>query len=227
MKKLTALFMTALLLCTMMVPVSALEWIDNEVVDAFSEEPDWYGDAKIIEFEDHWTDGATNANKNNQGDRHYIFLKQKNLGDFTMTFTVDKDGIYNFGFELMGWKKSVLRTTNVKIDDAEWVRIGYDYEDTTENVDHFWSGLSAELKAGEHTVTLSLTSDFDDSTVKSLYFDNFFYAYEGPAAVETEAETVAEVVEAPAAAPQTFDMGVIAAIAAVVSAAGYALSKKR
>ena len=227
MKKLTALLMTALLLCTMMVPVSALEWIDNEVVDAFSEEPDWYGDAKIIEFEDHWTDGATNANKNNQGDRHYIFLKQKNLGDFTMTFTVDKDGIYNFGFELMGWKKSVLRTTNVKIDDAEWVRIGYDYEDTTENVDHFWSGLSAELKAGEHTVTLSLTSDFDDSTVKSLYFDNFFYAYEGPAAVETEAETVAEVVEAPAAAPQTFDMGVIAAIAAVVSAAGYALSKKR
>ena len=40
-------------------------------------------------------------------------------------------------------------------------------------------------------------------------------------AVETPA--VEEVV----VAPQTFDLGVIAAIAAIVSAAGYAISKKR
>ncbi len=45
--------------------------------------------------------------------------------------------------------------------------------------------------------------------------------------VEPEPETVAEVVEEAVAAPQTFDAGVIAAVAAVVSAAGYALSKKR
>jgi len=41
---------------------------------------------------------------------------------------------------------------------------------------------------------------------------------------------VEEVVETPAetpAAPQTFDAGVIAAVAAIVSAAGYAISKKR
>ena len=43
---------------------------------------------------------------------------------------------------------------------------------------------------------------------------------------ETEAEVVDVVVEAPAA-PQTFDFGVIAAVAAVVSAAGYAISRKR
>ena len=43
---------------------------------------------------------------------------------------------------------------------------------------------------------------------------------------ETEAEVVDVVVDAPAA-PQTFDAGVIAAVAAIVSAAGYALSKKR
>jgi len=34
------------------------------------------------------------------------------------------------------------------------------------------------------------------------------------------------VVEAPAA-PQTFDAGIIAAVAAIVSAAGYTVSKKR
>ena len=42
---------------------------------------------------------------------------------------------------------------------------------------------------------------------------------------ETEAETEAEVVEE-VAAPVTFDAGVIAAVAAIVSAAGYAISKK-
>ena len=36
-----------------------------------------------------------------------------------------------------------------------------------------------------------------------------------------------ETTEEIAAAPQTFDAGVIAAVCAVVSAAGYALSKKR
>ena len=43
--------------------------------------------------------------------------------------------------------------------------------------------------------------------------------------VETEPETV-EVVEDAAAAPQTFDAGIVAAVAAIVSAAGYAISKK-
>ncbi len=51
--------------------------------------------------------------------------------------------------------------------------------------------------------------------------------------VAEDAEAVEETVEAPAAeeaveeAPQTFDAGIIAAVAAVVSAAGYAISKKR
>ena len=45
-------------------------------------------------------------------------------------------------------------------------------------------------------------------------------------APETEAEVVDTAVDAPAA-PQTFDAGVIAAVAAIVSAAGYAISKKR
>lgn len=43
---------------------------------------------------------------------------------------------------------------------------------------------------------------------------------------ETEPETVAEPV-AETTAPQTFDFGVVAAVAAAVSAAGYALTKKR
>ena len=49
---------------------------------------------------------------------------------------------------------------------------------------------------------------------------------EEPETAAPETEAPAEVVETPVA-PQTFDFGVVAAIAAVVSAAGYALSKKR
>lgn len=50
-----------------------------------------------------------------------------------------------------------------------------------------------------------------------------------PEAVETEAEAevVADAAAEEVAAPQTFDAGVIAAAAAIVSAAGFTLSKKR
>ncbi len=44
--------------------------------------------------------------------------------------------------------------------------------------------------------------------------------------VEPEPETTPEVIEEAVAAPQTFDVGVIAAVAAIVSAAGYAVTKK-
>ncbi len=56
-----------------------------------------------------------------------------------------------------------------------------------------------------------------------LTFDAAQVVYPEP---ETEAEVVDVAVDE-AAAPQTFDAGVIAAVAAIVSAAGYAISKKR
>ncbi|MBQ8400496.1 MAG: hypothetical protein IJX14_01065 [Clostridia bacterium] len=69
----------------------------------------------------------------------------------------------------------------------------------------------------------------DHSPSDTIYVSNVLDIHEKPAPVE---ETVAEVVdgaaaEGTAAAPATFDAGVIAAVAAVVSAAGYAISKKR
>ena len=84
------------------------------------------------------------------------------------------------------------------------------------------SGLDAAAEATEETV--AETEAAAEETVA-----------ETEATVEeTEAETVAETeaaaeetVEAPAeTAPQTFDMGIIAAAAAVVSLAGYAVAKK-
>ena len=56
---------------------------------------------------------------------------------------------------------------------------------------------------------------------------NIALTFDAESVVYPEPETVAEEVVETVAAPQTFDAGVIAAVAAIVSAAGYAISKKR
>lgn len=70
----------------------------------------------------------------------------------------------------------------------------------------------------------------DNGGAGSFAFNVLNFVGEAPAP-ETEAEVVdvpaAEDTATEAVAPQTFDMGVVAAVAAVVSAAGYAVSKKR
>ena len=166
----------------------------------------------------------------------------------------------------MAWSKSVLRSTNVKIDDSEWIYIGYDYNDEDQYSEQYWTGLTMNLTKGTHTCTLSLAPDFDNTNVKSLYFCDLLVGYAGEAAAveavaeteapeteteapETEAETTAPETEAETeapetvaeteaetaeetvttevtTAPQTIDIAVVAGIAAVVSLAGFAASKK-
>ena len=71
--------------------------------------------------------------------------------------------------------------------------------------------LPVEIPAGVHSVYFKFTNDLSGS-ISEVHF--------------TEAEP-APVVEDVAGAPATFDAGVIAAVAAIISAAGYAVSKKR
>lgn len=181
MKKYFGIILSCIICVLLLVPVSATTWITSELTNELDSSPDWVDDATVVEFEDSYVDGVTNAKSGNQPGFDYVFLKDSGLGDYTVEFTVDKDGVYNIGFKLMAWSKSVPRSTNVKVDDAEWVYVSYDYNDDDQYSDHYWTGLSAELTKGIHTFTLSLAPDFDDSTVKSLYFDNFFYAYAGEA----------------------------------------------
>lgn len=230
MKKLLS-FMFVCLLCTaLLLPVGAKDWVSDTFTSAYGEAPAWFDDATVVEFEDYYEEGATNARA---GD-HYVFLKNDGKGDFSIEFEVDEDGIYDIGVTLMGWTKSVPRSTNMTVDGAPFVYVMFDYEDdSTQYVEQYLTGLQMELTKGKHTFTMSLASDFDDSTVKSLYYDNFFFHKASDIPVETEApETVAETVaEAqvaePAKAPQTFDAGVFAVIAMVTALGGYAASKKR
>ena len=181
MKKYLGVILSCLICVLLLVPASATSWITSELTNELDSCPDWVNNATVVEFEDSFKEGATNALMGGQMDFGYVFLKDNGLGDYTVEFTVDKDGVYNIGFKLMAWCKSVPRSTNVKVDDADWVYVMYDYNDEDQYSDHYWTGLSAELTKGKHTFTLSLASDFDNTNVKSLYFDNFFYAYAGEA----------------------------------------------
>ena len=229
MKKLFAAALALTLCAILLIPAAAANWKVNTFTSAIDEEPDWYADAEVVEFEDFFEEGATNARSGN----YYVYLKNDGKGDFSVQFDVKEDGTYDIGITLMAWAKSVLRSTNVRIDDSDWVYVAFDYEDKNKELPQYLTGLQIDLTKGTHTFTLSLASDFDDSTVKSLYFDNFFYKKAADVAPETEApveETVAETVAVEETvvetAPKTFDMGIIAAVAAIVSAAGYAVAKK-
>ena len=87
-----------------------------------------------------------------------------------------------------------------------------------------------ELTAGKHQFYVYAPSGMDDSELKSCDVYNVALFLTKEAVAETEPETVETVAEAAAEtvveAPKTFDAGVIAAIAAVISAAGYACAKK-
>ena len=275
MKKYLSIIMDAVLCVLLLVPVgAAAEWVSKDLVSQLDDFPEWVMDADEINFGEQYPgDGMTNAHIGYGSSFNYVYLKADDLGDFTVEFSVKEDGLYNIGFKLMAWSKSVLRSTNVKIDDSEWIYIGYDYNDEDQYSEQYWTGLTMNLTKGTHTCTLSLAPDFDNTNVKSLYFCDLLVGYAGEAAAveavaeteapeteapeteapETEAETAAEteaettapeteaetetVVEPAEAAeetvttevttaPQTFDIAVVAGIAAVVSLAGFAASKK-
>ena len=279
MKKYLSIIMAAVLCVLLLVPVgAAAEWVSKDLVSQLDDFPEWVMDADEIPFAEQYPgDGMTNAHIGYGSSFNYVYLKADDLDDFTVEFSVKEDGLYNIGFKLMAWSKSVLRSTNVKIDDSEWIYIGYDYNDEDQYSEQYWTGLTMNLTKGTHTCTLSLAPDFDNTNVKSLYFCDLLVGYAGEAAAveavaeteapeteteapeteapETEAETAAETeaettapeteaettaeTEAPetvaetetvttevTTAPQTFDIAVVAGIAAVVSLAGFAASKK-
>ena len=227
MKKYLSIIMAAVLCVLLLVPVgAAAEWVSKDLVSQLDDFPEWVMDADEINFGEQYPgDGMTNAHIGYGSSFNYVYLKADDLGDFTVEFSVKEDGLYNIGFKLMAWSKSVLRSTNVKIDDSEWIYIGYDYNDEDQYSEQYWTGLTMNLTKGTHTCTLSLAPDFDNTNVKSLYFCDLLVGYAGEAAAveavaeteapeteteapeteapETEAETTAPETEAETTAPET------------------------
>ncbi|NLE13666.1 MAG: hypothetical protein GX628_08335 [Clostridiales bacterium] len=234
MKKALVIAITVILAITMMIPSAALDWYKDKIENCFDKMPAVLEGATKVALAATWEEGKTDARHGTSDKFDYIYLKKDGKGDYSVKFTVAEEGLYEFGFRLMGWTKSVLRSTNVRIDDAKNVYIAYDYVEADQHHDHYWYGISAVLKAGEHTVTLSLADDFDDSKVKSLYFADFYYA-KGELPVETTAAAAAAdtaAADAPAdkpaaKAPATFDFAMVGLAALALSAGGLVISKKR
>lgn len=237
MKKLFTCILAVMIVCSMVVSVSALDWYENALTNSFDTLPEKYNNAVQVQLSEYWIESTTNARHGEAEGFDYIYLKADDLGDFTVTFSVPEDGLYEFGFMLMAWNKSVLRATNFAIDDAEPVRIAYDYVDEDQFKSHYWYGVSAILTAGEHTLSLSLPEDFDDSTVKTVYMERFFYT-KGELPVEEAPEEEAPVVdEAPAEAPEeapaveatpvTADTTAVCAAITLAALACVVIAKKR
>lgn len=139
-------------------------------------------------------------------------------------FTVEKDGIYSFVVEYVA-RDDKDRSIDVALDSVtnnQWV-------DLAESNDHRWAVIPYELTAGKHDFYIMAPTGFDDSVVKScdIYGWDLYLTEElvEETVIETEAETAAAE-ETVVTAPQTWDAGIVAAVAAIVSAAGYTIGKK-
>lgn len=172
---LSTLCVCVLLFGLLTAGVSALTLKNNKGTDAFNNLPADYKNATFVKFADFYKEGTTNARNNKQSGFDYVFLKNDGKGDFTVTFTAATTGDYLFGVSMMGWSKSVTRKTRFRVDDSEWITLSRDYTDANQMQKDYSYGYKARLTKGAHTVTLSLTEDFDDNTVKSLYMQEFFF----------------------------------------------------
>ncbi len=105
-------------------------------------------------------------------------------------FEIEQAGVYNFLIELMAHATDIPRTGLLQIDDGPKYYISSIHGEHHEVWEYF-TGMSAYLSMGEHRMTVYLGPDFDDSTVKSLFFDNFYYLLDPDA----------EIPEAPDAPP--------------------------
>ena len=201
MKNLLKFGLAMLLVSVLALSVGAAEWITKDVTDKLDEAPAWYVEDNAVELE-LWDMGDTNANSSATGadgiyPSGYVFLKAKGLGNFEVPFDVKESGNYNIGFVLMAWKKSVPRSTTFAIDGSEPIYVCYDYADENQYSEQFLTGPTMYLEKGEHTLTLALGDDFDDTNVKSLYFDKFIYAPAGDAAAAPAAGGITTYTEYP------------------------------
>ncbi len=195
MKKfLTFAMILSLLLSILTLPAMADETVDSvenytALTHHGTERPDDFQGAELFDF--YWyTDGVglhENAFTSADGltSFEYVYLKAYEGEDkstafpkeeaYILTeFDVPETGVYDFLIEVMAFETAIPRTGLIQIDDGEKFYLSATHGTNHETFEYF-SGLSAYLTKGEHTITIYLAPDFDDSTVKSLFFDNFYY----------------------------------------------------
>jgi len=147
----------------------------------------------------------------------------------TWSVEVPSDGVYDITFaydtDNSDEKGASMLVDGERYDvDIDMASLPVEYGMETQ----YWT-LTVELAAGAHEIAVTTSEDFNRDA-------NFGPVVKSVNADYIEIKLVKEIVIAPevvdvpeeiTAAPQTFDMGIIAAAAAVVSAAGYMIAKKK
>ncbi len=186
----------ALLFSLCALPASASS-LDMSLVMSL-DPPDDYNDRKFYEFEyyDDMASGYVGEISEGAVYYQYIYLKEEDYNPhFTVKFEIEDPGTYDFLIECMAYATDIPRTSILQIDDGELIYITSLHGDR-HLITEYYTGWQVELEPGTHTMSVFLAEDFDNVTVKSLFFDCFSFINLTPPADQTETET-----EAPTDAP--------------------------
>ncbi|MEA4833314.1 hypothetical protein SDC9_76361 [bioreactor metagenome] len=181
------------------------------------EKPAGYESATSVECEN-FVDAAGNyTGHQDQGPYDYVYLKKEaDNPHATIKFSVTEDGTYDFLVEIMAYTTAIPRTGLVQIDSGEKFYIGSTHGDRN-LITEYYTGMSAELKAGDHTFTIYLADDFDNTTVKSLFFDKFNFVKKADAPKEEPIEEPKEEPKDDTTAPSTGDNTVVFALTGIAA----------
>ncbi len=169
-----------------------------------TEKPAEFLDAEFVEFEDYDDAAGEYFNSIDLEDGYwfdYVYLKMEaDLPFLTVPFIVDTAGNYEFLIEIMAYETYIPRTALLQVDDGEKVycRVQHDEHHL---VPEYFTGFTADLNAGIHSMTIYLGDDFDDVTVKSIFFDRFYFIRRGDAIGELPEVPTEVPTEAPTEAP--------------------------
>ncbi len=159
------------------------------------EDADYYDFEEFADADGHYTNLITEGGVYFE----YAYLKMEAYNPhLTVEFEVETAGTYEFLLELMAFSTQIPRTGLVQIDGGRLHYIRSLHGDR-HLVPEYYTGLSAELEPGVHELTIYLADDFDDVTVKSLFFDCFYLI--NRTALDADAMATENDTEPPTAAP--------------------------
>ncbi len=176
MKRIISLIAVFTLLLTLAVPFFSVG-ADATVLTEVTSVPEAFANCTPVEAETGYNASTPGhkINTNNAQVGYYVSLGAGGTS-IAVPFTVPVAGTYDFLLVLPAFASgnTASRKGSFQIDNGEIVAHTVDFAGKND-VDLYFTGLSAELSAGEHTLTLHAPADFDGNTVKSLYFNKFYF----------------------------------------------------
>lgn len=224
MKKFPVLIISFVVILLTALPVNAMAEVITDTMTMTLDKPSVIANAVPVEIED-FEDAAGQATSTIEP---FVYTYLKAIADnphITIPFNVSEDGMYDVVVEVMSNAGELPRTGLIQIDDSDKVYMNTLHGDRTQ-IPEYFTGMQVMLSAGDHKVHLYLGDDFDDTTVKSLFFDKFYVVKTGEIPVvethhieEAPVQESAPVqqVKATVTAPQTNDITLIFSVMAVGS----------